>query len=122
MEDVDARYAASLAAGAKPVMEPRDFGYTHENMDMGPEGMYHVLKDAAGKPRGGVMKSPQAGMPAMWMPYVEVEDADGTAARVAPLGGTLHLAPHDIPGVGRIGVLVDPLGAAIGFIKSAVMP
>jgi uncharacterized protein len=96
------------------------FGYTHDEMDMGPQGTYYVLKSADGKARGGVMKSPQAGMPAYWMPYVNVEDADKTAARVAPLGGSLLMPPESIPTVGRIAILTDSLGAAIGIIQPAV--
>lgn len=92
------------------------FGFLHRDFDMGPGGMYHVLTDLKGLPRGGVMKSPDASAPAMWVPYVKVEDADAIAARVAPLGGKLCLDPHDVPGVGRVGMLLDPLGASLGFI------
>ena len=98
------------------------FGYTHDEMDMGEMGMYYVLKGPDGVPRGGVMKAPEAGMPAAWTPYVEVEDTDKTAARAAPLGGKLLLEPHDIPHVGRIAIVADPLGIPIGFIQSAVAP
>lgn len=177
--DVDAAYSSALAAGAKPVMPPRDFadigrgatfidptgarisvwhgtqgdredtddtavgdwvwnelstpdtakaiafyesvfGYTHQDMDMGEHGMYHVIQTSDGRARGGVMKLPHADATPMWMPYVRVEDADAIASRVAPLGGKLLMAPQDIPGVGRIGMLLDPLGAALGFIKPAV--
>jgi hypothetical protein len=96
------------------------FGYTHQDMDMGEHGMYHVIQTADGRPRGGVMKLPHAGATPMWMPYVRVEDADAIASRVAPLGGKLLMAPEDIPDVGRIGMLADPMGAALGFIKPAV--
>lgn len=177
--DVDDRYRAALAAGAKPVQPPTDypgigrgamlldpagarlsiwkgaqgdradvenppsgdfewnelvtpdpmqavafyesvFGFTHRDLDMGPIGTYHVLRDAQGRPRGGVMKAERDGDPAMWIPYVRVESADAIAARVAPLGGTLAQKVADVPGVGRVGMLVDPLGAALGFIQPAV--
>jgi uncharacterized protein len=181
VRDVDASYAAALAAGAQPVMAPRDFpgmgrgatlidpvgarvslwrgtqgdrddvehvpagdwvwnelgtvdarralafyenvfGYTHDEMDMGAQGTYYVLKGADGVARGGIMQSTDASLPAMWMPYVRVEDANATAARVGPLGGKLAMAPRDIADVGRIGMLLDPLGAALGFIRPAVRP
>ena len=64
--------------------------------DMGEAGMYHVLNDAAGRARGGVMKLPHEGAPAMWVPYVKVERCDETAARVGPLGGDLLLKPMDV--------------------------
>jgi len=96
------------------------FGYTHADWDMGPQGIYHVLNDAQGRSRAGVTKAPAQHPGALWIPYVKVEDADAIAARVAPLGGTLAQAPAEVPGVGRAGMLLDPLGAAMGFIQPAV--
>lgn len=98
----------------------RVFGYSHDVMKS-PTGDYYVLKSADGKGRGGVMQSPHADEPPMWMPYVRVEDTDAIAARVGPLGGKLMMAPTTLPGVGRIAALFDPLGAALGFIHPAVM-
>ncbi|MDB5873518.1 MAG: hypothetical protein JWQ07_2960 [Ramlibacter sp.] len=98
------------------------FGFTHDEMNMGPQGMYYVIKSADGKARGGVLKAPHADMPSMWMPYLRVEQADATAARIAPLGGKLMMPPQDVPTVGRICALFDPLGAPIAFIQPAVMP
>jgi predicted enzyme related to lactoylglutathione lyase len=98
------------------------FGYTHQEMDMGEHGKYHVLHTSDGRARGGVMKLPHADATPMWRPYVRVEDADAVASRVAPAGGMLLMPPADIPDVGRIGMLLDPMGAAVGFIKPAVKP
>jgi uncharacterized protein len=179
--DVDAAYAAALAAGAKGVLPPSDyadigrgatfidptgarisvwhgregdredmddapagdwvwnelstpdpqkalafyenvFGYTRHDMDMGEHGKYHTINTNDGRARGGVMRLPEAGMQPMWMPYVRVENADDIASRIAPLGGKLLMPPTDIADVGRIATLVDPLGAALGFIKTAVKP
>ena len=177
--DVDDRYRAALAAGAKPVMAPVDyegvgrgapvldpagarvslwkglqgdrpdtervaagdfdwselvtpdpqkalafyesvFGYKHVDWDMGPMGAYHVLQDAGGVSRAGVMKAPDAAATPMWIPYVKVEAADAIAARVAPLGGKLAEKVVQVPAVGRVGMLVDPVGAALGFIQPVV--
>ncbi|HSH89178.1 MAG TPA: VOC family protein [Ramlibacter sp.] len=96
------------------------FGYTHDTMHNAVAGEYFILKGPDGKPRGGVMKAPHADTPPMWMPYVLVEDADAIAARVAPLGGKLMMAPRNVPNVGRIGALVDPVGASLGFIRTVV--
>lgn len=92
------------------------FGYTHQDMDLGPAGTYHVL-ERDGQPRGGVMKADQ-GVPPMWLPYVAVDDADQVAARAKKLGGTVHVEPADIPGVGRFAILADNTGATIGVLKS----
>ena len=95
------------------------FGYTHEDWDLGEAGMYHVIKDASGRARGGVMKAHE-GAPAAWVPYVKVEGADETASRVGPLGGDLLVKPMDVKEVGRIAILSDPFAAPLGFIQPAV--
>jgi predicted enzyme related to lactoylglutathione lyase len=177
--DVDDRYTAAVAAGAQPVMPPRDypgigrgatlldptgarvsiwkgangdrpdagsvangdfdwnelatpdparalafyegvFGYTHVDWSMGTAGTYHVLNDASGRARGGVMKQPHAGMPAVWTPYVKVEKCDDTAARAGPLGGDLLAKPMDVKDVGRVAVLADPFGVPLGLIQPVV--
>ena len=97
------------------------FGYSHEEMKMGPQGKYFILKSPDGRSRAGLMKTPHDGMPSMWTPYVKVEQADETAARVAPLGGTLLMPPEDVPTVGRLCALSDPLGAPIAFIQPVIM-
>lgn len=93
-------------------------GYSHKAMDMGPMGTYHVLEHG-GAPRGGLMKSPDAMVPPMWLPYVAVADADAAAKRAARLGGKVVAEPSDIPGIGRFAILTDPTGATFAVIKPA---
>ncbi len=50
---------------------------------------------------------------AYWLPYFEVADPDQAAASAEVL-----VAPHDLDGVGRISVLVDPFGARFGIMHS----
>jgi uncharacterized protein len=87
-------------------------------MDMGPMGTYHVL-ESHGKSRAGVMKSPMAGIPQHWMPYVQVANCDATIAKAKKLGAEIKLAGMDTPGVGRFGVLIDPLGSSLGVLQPA---
>lgn len=96
----------------------RVFGYTHDEMN-GLKGKYYILKTPDGKGRAGLMQVPHRDMPPIWMPYVRVERADATAARVSPAGGKLVMEPQDVPNVGRICALLDPLGAAMAFIQPA---
>jgi predicted enzyme related to lactoylglutathione lyase len=95
------------------------FSFSHDAMDMGPQGTYYVLKDTAGKPRAGVMQQPSnMRVPAHWLPYVHVADCDAALANATMLGAKQTLvAPTDIPNIGRFAVLLDPLGAAIAVIK-----
>lgn len=53
-----------------------------------------------------------------WIPYVEVDDVDATAALAADHGGTIVKPPFEVPGVGRNCVLRDPHGAHIGISLS----
>lgn len=96
------------------------FGYSHELMQSPVDG-YYILKSTDGKARAGIMHSAHPDVPSAWLPYVRVEDVDAIAARIGPLGGKLLMAPFTVAGVGRIGALSDPLGAALGFIHPAVI-
>ena len=98
----------------------RVFGFTHDEMD-GLKGKYYVLKSPDGKGRAGLMKAPHANTPAMWVPYVHVNEADATAARAQSLGGELMMQPQDVPHVGRICALIDPLQASMAFIKPVMV-
>lgn len=96
------------------------FGWTTSDMDRGGDFTYTIFKrsddaeDAGGV--AGAMPLGEAPAP-MWMPYVAVDDIDGTAARVHELGGKVLREPWDIEGVGRISIIQDPTGAVLGFIK-----
>lgn len=57
-----------------------------------------------------------ADVPPHWMVYFAVSDCGAAAARVAELGGAVHVPPTDIPGVGQFSVLADPHGAAFSVI------
>jgi predicted enzyme related to lactoylglutathione lyase len=46
-----------------------------------------------------------------------VDDVDAVARRIEQLGGAIHKAPQDIPGVGRFAVAADPQGAAFMLLK-----
>jgi uncharacterized protein len=94
------------------------FGYTVGEMDMGPMGMYYLLKTGDAM-RGGLMKSPVPGVPPNWLPYVGVADADGTVERAKKLGAQVTAPPSDIPDVGRFAILTDPTGATIAVLQPA---
>jgi uncharacterized protein len=66
---------------------------------------------------GGMMKCPKKSAPAHWLAYVTVKDVDASAAKAAKLGGKVVAPPFDVPEVGRIAVVLDPQGAAIGLFK-----
>ena len=82
-----------------------------------PFGPEYTLFNKDGENAGGMLKAPQPGMPAQWVAYVTVEDVDAAAAKATELGGRVMAPPFDVPEVGRIAVVQDPQGAAIGLFK-----
>jgi hypothetical protein len=89
------------------------FGWeTVEDMDMGPEGVYHLYKTAgAAAPCGGMSNMAKAhGFPASWLYYISVDDLDATVERIKGNGGAVVNGPMDVPG-GKIAQCTDPQGA-----------
>lgn len=92
------------------------FGWTTQPMKM--PGMTYTMWKRGRSMHGGMMDSKNAGgAPPHWMTYVQVDDVDASAKRVARLGGKVVAKPFDIPGVGRICVIADPTGAMISMIQ-----
>jgi predicted enzyme related to lactoylglutathione lyase len=54
-----------------------------------------------------------------WNVDIWVEDADATAKGALELGGTVHVAPHEIPGF-RNAVIADPQGAVLSISQLLV--
>jgi uncharacterized protein len=91
-------------------------GFTHRSLDVGPGGPYHVI-GREGTDRGGVSHHLRPGQRPHWLPYICVDDADATMARASKHGATVEMGPMDIPGAGRSGVISDPTGAVVAFLK-----
>ena len=95
-------YTALMGAGADP---------------MGGGMEYYVLKHGD-KQLGGIMQiAPEWGpMPAMWVSYFAVANADETAAAVKQHGG-VQMGPVDDSPFGRIAALRDPSGATFKIVQ-----
>jgi len=94
-------------------------GWEIEAMQM-PNGTYWIAK-SGGTPVAGLMAMAPgvpAGTPPNWLPYLEVDDVDTRCKAVTTNGGKVMRAPFDIPGVGRIAIVTDATGAAMGLMKS----
>lgn len=81
----------------------------------------YTMLQVAGRTIGGVydpgdMLPPE--VPAHWMGYFAVEDADAAVARVTDNGGIVVSPPTDTP-YGRIAVVRDPQGAVLSIMKLA---
>ena len=85
--------------------------------DMGEDfGGYRIFQSGE-EQVAGLMKNPDASIPAMWTPYVGVEDTDATCKKATELGAEVIVEPMDVPTVGRFAILKDPQGAVFGIIK-----
>ena len=97
------------------------FGYTTEDMPIGADGVYKMLK-AGDNFIGGIfgMNGPEFdNVPPHWMPYIGSDDVDAVAEKAKSLGGAICHGPADIPNnIGRFVVITDPTGATISFYKS----
>ena len=91
-------------------------GFRHRLMDMGPGEKYHILS-RDGTDRGGVTGHLPAGGRPNWLPYVAIDDVDATIAGARKRGARIPVAPEDIPGIGRFGVLEDPTGAMLAIMR-----
>tara|TARA_R110002110_G_scaffold376568_2_gene586866 strand:- start:380013 stop:380396 length:384 start_codon:yes stop_codon:yes gene_type:complete len=96
-------------------------GWTYNEMAM-PDGMtYHVAMQGDAH-AGGIMKMPDAmpaGTPPHWFAYMAVDDVDAAVDKVGAAGGTVLTPPFDVEGVGRIAIIQDPQGAALGLMTPA---
>jgi len=84
-------------------------------------GMPYTLFTAGKTSVSGIVDLPEdarkLGMRPSWLGYVGVNDVDATADRIKRLGGTVYVAPTDIPNISRICVAVDPQMAMIALLK-----
>ena len=101
------------AAGAKEFYA-KLFEWTAEDMPMGEQGVYTILKlnglEVAAL-YGLQEEQKKRGVPPHWLLYVAVSSADQTVARATELGAKVHAGPFDVFDYGRMAVIQDPQGA-----------
>jgi predicted enzyme related to lactoylglutathione lyase len=68
---------------------------------------------------GGMRNDGSQGQPDAWTTYLRVDDADKVAEAVTAHGGQVHVPPMEIPTQGRMSLVADPSGAAIGMWEPA---
>jgi uncharacterized protein len=92
----------------------RLFGW--ETLDPGPEYGGYVVFQREGKAVAGCMgNSGEEGYPDVWTVYLHSDDADRTAAAAKARGAAVVVEPMDVTENGRMAMVVDPGGAAIGI-------
>ena len=84
-----------------------------------PDGGTYWLATSGGRPAAGIFEltSPHYdGVPEGWMPYLAVDDVDKRLAKAVKAGAKLMKPIFDVPGVGRIAIVLQPGGAGIGWM------
>jgi predicted enzyme related to lactoylglutathione lyase len=66
-----------------------------------------------------MMKPPEGGPPPGWFGYIGVDDVDAAVARIQSAGGSVHMPPTDIEGVGRLAMVADPQGVVFYVMKGS---
>jgi uncharacterized protein len=88
--------------------------------DASAPGAAYALLGLGDRAIGGLMSLPhdarKAGATPRWVGYVAVDDVAAAAARVARLGGTVHVPPMDVADISRVAVVADPQMAMFGLI------
>ncbi len=94
------------------------FGWNATTAEMGGGYRYTLLKNGD-KDVGGLVAPPaDRDVPANWLTYITVDDVDAVAARVPSLGGSIVMAPYDVPSIGRVAIVADPQGAKFAAFQS----
>jgi predicted enzyme related to lactoylglutathione lyase len=95
------------------------FGWTPKHSAPG-AGMEYTEFSIQGQPTIGMIPMPAqmpAGVPSYWMPYFQVADCDGSAAKARELGASVMVPAQDISKTGRFAILQDPQGAMFAVFK-----
>jgi predicted enzyme related to lactoylglutathione lyase len=81
-----------------------------------PETMHYTQCLLGGRRVAALAQNPDPAATAFWWNvYLATADCDVTAKRVTDTGGSIEMAPTDIPGQGRMAIARDPVGAQFGL-------
>lgn len=97
-------------------------GWSYETFPM-ETGIDYVVCKSGDEPVAGILEMRKGeGMdeaPNSWFAYIAVDDVDARLEGVEAAGGAVLRPPFDVPGVGRISIVRDRTGAAVGWITPA---
>jgi predicted enzyme related to lactoylglutathione lyase len=96
-------------------------GWSYDAMPM-PGGGTYTLAMCGGEPVGGIFDITGAeykDVPESWMSYIAVDNVDERIKKATKAGAKVMKPAFDVPGVGRIAILLEPGGAGIGWMTPA---
>jgi predicted enzyme related to lactoylglutathione lyase len=81
------------------------------------DGAEHVILSSDDYARAAIHTLPPNHRHPHWLNFIRVEDAVGTSAKAVELGGRVAVEPFVDRHGGKIAVIVDPTGAAVGVME-----
>ncbi|THH37245.1 VOC family protein [Aliishimia ponticola] len=99
-------------------------GWQIETAPMADGSNYHVAMRGDTPVAGIFDMRPHAfmnGMPDHWFSYIAHDDVDRAVTDFEAAGGAVRRPAFDVPGTGRIAIVVDPIGAVIGLMTPGTM-
>jgi uncharacterized protein len=93
-------------------------GWSFDGMPT-PDGSTYWLAKINDEPVAGIFDISGAEykqVPESWMAYLAVDDVDARVQKAVKAGAKLMKPAFDVPGVGRIAILMEPGGAGIGWM------
>lgn len=89
------------------------FGWTSEEPDPELGGYLNFCRD--GQRVAGCMPAMADAPSGVWTAYLATSGIEKTCEQVLTAGGAVHAAPMDVRDLGRMAVVADPSGAAVGL-------
>jgi predicted enzyme related to lactoylglutathione lyase len=80
----------------------------------GPGPKYTMIDTGSRQVGGGITARAMKEAPVAWLSYVQVKSVKATLTKAKKLGARVVVPYQPVPGMGALGVFVDPTGAAIG--------
>ena len=81
------------------------------------DGKPGYLLASGGYTRCGIISSPASGVAPAWLPYLRVEDVKAMATQAEHAGAKIVMPPDSAIRGGRVALIVDPTGAAVGLAQ-----
>ncbi len=96
-------------------------GWSYDTMPM-PDCCAYTIAMVDDEPVAGIfdINDPEyKDVPEAWMAYIAVDDVDARVRKATRAGAKVMKPAFDVPDVGRIVILTEPGGAAIGWMTPA---
>ncbi len=100
------------------------FGWNFDDTEMGGRSFTVLKKDdnAVGALYGIQTEERQQGVAPNWMPFIAVDNADKTTAKIKQIGGKVVMEPFDIMQNGRMALFQDPTGGTFSVWQAGTKP